>query len=132
MSKKLGFSWGEVHDIAEQLEHIKSTDLVDRIDEFLSYPRFDPHGDPIPDKQGKFVFRMQYSLDTLEAGEEGIIVSVLNHEQAFLEYLAEFSFSIGAHVKVLERLSFNDSLRIQVEEREASSHLSIHNQERLC
>ena len=116
--QKLGFRWGEVHDIAEQLEHIKSDDLVDRMDEFLSFPRFDPHGDPIPDKQGKFVFRLQHSLDALQAGEQGIIVSVQNHERAFLDYLAEFSMHIGARIKVIEQLSFNDSLKIEVDDRE--------------
>ena len=114
--QKLGFNWGEVHDIAEQLEHIQSDVLVDRIDEFLNFPRFDPHGDPIPDKQGKFVFRLQHSLDTLQPGDQGIIVSVQNHEREFLEYLAEFSIGIGAQIKVIERLSFNDSLKIQVDD----------------
>ena len=114
--EKLNFSWGEVHDIAEQLEHIRSEELVNRLDAYLSFPRFDPHGDPIPDQNGKFIFRKQHALATLEVGEEGIIVSVLNHEQVFLDYLAEFSLGLGTKVKVIEKFDFNDSLKVSVDQ----------------
>ncbi len=115
---KLNFHWGEVHDIAEQLEHINSESLVNKLDEFLGFPRFDPHGDPIPDRQGKFIFRQQYLLDSLEVGEKGIVVNVLNHQQEFLDYLSEFSINLGAEITVLEKYDFNESLKIKVDQLE--------------
>jgi DtxR family Mn-dependent transcriptional regulator len=111
---KLNFSWDEVHEIAEQLEHVRSTSLVDRLDQFLEYPRFDPHGDPIPDKDGKFTFRKQYPLEQLHAGEEGIVLGVQNHSKAFLQYLSDLKIELGSHIKVLQKFDFDHSMKIKV------------------
>lgn len=114
----LKFTWSEVHEIAEQLEHINSNNLIDRLDAFLGHPRFDPHGDPIPDDQGKFVLRKQHLLTDLSVGEEGIVVRVQNHDREFLDFLAQFSLNIGTKIKVVERLDFDASMKIMIDGRE--------------
>ncbi len=108
----LGFSWDEVHVIAEQLEHVQSDKLIDRLDDFLGHPRFDPHGDPIPDRDGKFVFRKQSSLETLAVGDRGIVVSVQNHEPSFLNLLNELDLKIGTKIAVLETFDFKSSMKV--------------------
>ena len=89
---KLEFSWDEVHDIAEQLEHIKSESLVERLDSFLGQPKFDPHGDPIPDADGNFTFRKQILLAELPILKDGVIVGVQEHTPQFLQYLETYRF----------------------------------------
>jgi len=114
--KKLKFSWDEVHEIAEQLEHIKSEELVKRLDDFLDHPKFDPHGDPIPDKDGVFASRKQLPLSDLEIGDEGLVVGVQEHSSAFLQYLDRVNLILGAKVKLLERFEYDESVRILVNE----------------
>jgi DtxR family transcriptional regulator, Mn-dependent transcriptional regulator len=111
---KLGFTWDEVHDIAEQLEHIKSPALVERLDQFLGFPKFDPHGDPIPDADGNFAFRKQTPLAELCLGEQGVIVGVQDHSTAFLKYLAHQQLVLGTAVKVLERFEYDESLNVEI------------------
>ncbi len=111
---KLGFTWDEVHEIAEQLEHIKSPALVERLDQFLGFPKFDPHGDPIPDAEGNFAFRKQIPLLELAVGEQGVIVGVQDHSAAFLQYLAQKQLVLGTSVKVLERFEYDESLQIEI------------------
>ena len=84
---KLEFGWDEVHDIAEQLEHVQSDDLVNKLDEYLGNPKFDPHGDPIPDKQGRFTLRQQVLLCQLDINETGLLVGVREHSKLFLNHL---------------------------------------------
>lgn len=115
---KLNFSWDQVHEIAEQLEHVKSVSLVDKLDQFLGYPRFDPHGDPIPDKDGKFTFRKQYPLEQLEAGDEGIVLGVQNHSKAFLQYLSDLNIQLGSSIKVIQKFDFDHSMKIEVSQKE--------------
>ena len=110
--KKLNFSWEEVHEIAEELEHIPSNKLIDRLDDFLGYPKFDPHGDAIPDVHGNFAFRKQVSLLSLAIGEEGILVSVQDDDVLFLQYLNKMQLLLGAKLKVLERFEYDGSIRI--------------------
>lgn len=112
--EQLSFSWDEVHEIAEQLEHIKSTELVERLDEYLNYPKFDPHGDPIPDADGNFAFRKQLPLAELPEGEGGVVVGVQDHAPAFLRYLERLNLTLGAEVKVMERFEYDESVRIQL------------------
>jgi DtxR family Mn-dependent transcriptional regulator len=112
--EKLRFSWDEVHDIAEQLEHIKSSLLIRRLDEHLGFPRFDPHGDPIPDADGKFTFRKQSPLADLTLEEQGIVVGVQDHSPAFLQYLDRQNLALGTKVKVLERFEYDESMKVVV------------------
>lgn len=111
--EKLGFSWDEVHEIAEQLEHIRSQELVERLDEYLAYPRFDPHGDPIPDADGNFAFRKQIMLAELKAGDRAVVVGVQDHDSAFLQYLDRMSLSLGTQVEMLERFHYDESVKIR-------------------
>jgi len=112
--QKLGFSWEEVHEIAEELEHIKSEKLVTKLDEFLGYPKYDPHGDPIPNANGKFTLREQVVLTTLKEGESGILVGVKNHETAFLDHLNHHKIALGTSMEIIEKSAFDRSLKISV------------------
>ena len=115
---KLGFAWDEVHEFAEQLEHIQGDVLTERLDEFLGHPRFDPHGDPIPDAQGHWVRRPQTRLLTLKPGQRGIVTGVDDHSPAFLQYLAELGLSLGAELEVLGRTAYDQSARVRIGDRE--------------
>jgi|SRR5690606_5237529 len=110
--EKLQYTWDEVHELAEQLEHIQSSDLVDRLDIFLGNPKFDPHGDPIPDAEGKFTFRKQIELSEMDAGETGVVVGVQDHSSAFLKYLDLLGLVLGTQVKVLETYEYDRSKKI--------------------
>ncbi len=113
--EKLKFNWDEVHEVAEQLEHIQSALLIKRLDEFLAYPKFDPHGDPIPDENGEFKTKPQVPLNRSEIGTSGIIVSVRDTSNTFLKYLDKIGIYIGAKVKVMDKVEFDDSLEIQLD-----------------
>ncbi len=130
--EKLGYKWDEVHEIAEQLEHIKSEELVDRLDDFLEHPSFDPHGDPIPDKKGNIPTRKEaIQLNELAIGEEGIIVGVKNTNNEFLQYLEEMNLTLGKKIKVEKVFDFDKSKIIKTEKKkvtiskEVSSNLII-------
>ena len=112
---KLDFSWGEVHDVAEQLEHIKSTELVNRLDSFLGFPEFDPHGEPIPTKDGQMPTSNTIPLNKLRAGTKGKVMGVTLDERTFLDYLTQLNISIGTKIELLEKISFDQSLSIKVE-----------------
>jgi DtxR family Mn-dependent transcriptional regulator len=112
---KLKFNWDEVHDVAEQLEHINSTLLIKRLDEFLAYPKYDPHGDPIPDENGEFKAKPRVSLNNCKLGVSGITVSVKDASTAFLKYLDKIGIYIGAKIKVLDKVEFDGSLEIQID-----------------
>lgn len=116
MVEKLNFTWDEVHHIAEQLEHIQSEQLIDRLDAFLGFPRFDPHGDPIPDKNGNFEFRQQILLSKLEIGQKAIIVGVNEHSSIFLRHLAQVNLTIGTVITILEKFDFDQSLKLSLED----------------
>ncbi len=116
--EKLHFSWSEVHEIAEQLEHIRSPELVERLDRFLGHPRFDPHGDPIPDADGVFASRKQVLLAELKAGERGVVVGVQDHSVSFLEFLERMKLTLGSTVEVLEIFEYDSSVRALVGEAE--------------
>ena len=113
--EKLKFNWDEVHDVAEQLEHIRSPLLIKRLDELLGYPKYDPHGDPIPDEYGEFKAKPQMPLSNCELGKTGIIVSVKDDSPAFLKYLDKIGAYLGAKIKVLDRVEFDGSMEIQID-----------------
>ena len=114
--EKLGFSWDEVHDFAEQLEHVQGTSLINRLDNFLGNPKFDPHGDPIPDADGQWTFRQQSLLANLKPGFKGHITGVENHSTAFLQYLDQQGLLLGKEIELLERFSYDQSVRIRTTE----------------
>jgi DtxR family Mn-dependent transcriptional regulator len=109
---KMKFNWDEVHEVAEQLEHIKSPLLIQRLDEFLGHPIIDPHGDPIPDENGEFKSKPQISLCDAQLHHEGILMSVKDTSTPFLQYLDKIGAYIGAHIKVMDRVVFDGSHEI--------------------
>jgi DtxR family Mn-dependent transcriptional regulator len=113
---KLGYSWDECHDLAEQLEHIKSVDLIERLDAFLGKPKFDPHGDPIPDRNGNYATRQQILLAEMPIGQKGVMVGVQEHSTAFLQHLDRVGLVLAAKVEILEVFEFDKSVKIRLNE----------------
>ena len=95
------------------MEHIKSVALIDRLDRYLGFPKFDPHGDPIPNSEGKFTIRNQYILDVLDEGEVGVLVGVRNNAHDFLEYLNDLNIELGTEFKVLQKIKFDKSIKVE-------------------
>jgi DtxR family transcriptional regulator, Mn-dependent transcriptional regulator len=116
--EKLNFSWDEVHIVAEQLEHIDSALLVARLDQFLGYPKFDPHGDPIPDEKGEFVIKPHLPLAEIEVGSAGKIVAVQDISAAFLQYLNKVGIYIGAKVEVIDKIAYDGSVEIKLDDKQ--------------
>lgn len=115
---KLQFGWDEVHEIAEQLEHIQSTQLTNRLEAFLGYPKVDPHGDPIPNDEGEFdTPAVRVSLASCDTGSKGIVMGVEDGSPEFLQYLNKIDLKLGSEVEILEKLSFDGSLLIAMQER---------------
>ena len=112
---QLGFSWEEVHDIAEQLEYVRSETLVERLDDFLGRPRFDPHGDPIPSAEGRFTLRSQKPLAEMEKGASGRVVAVQEHSRPFLEHLNDLGISLGKKLAIIERYAYDGSLKVSID-----------------
>lgn len=108
--EKLNFKWDEVHDVAEELEHIASKELVDRLDDFMGNPKYDPHGDPIPDSNGKFKVHELKPVSTLIVNETGIVSGVRDHSAAFLQYLEKMQLTIGKKIKVTEINDYDHSV----------------------
>ena len=109
---KLNFSWDEVHEIAEELEHIKSEKLINSLDEFLGFPSFDPHGDPIPNARGELVKIDKLLLSEALLNKEYVCVGVKNSSVEFLQYLDKQNISLGSTIKVISREEFDSSLII--------------------
>lgn len=118
--EKLNFSWDEVHEVAEQLEHIKSPKLINELDALLGFPKQDPHGDPIPDKEGNYHPLEKKLLATLSIGEKGICIGVNDSSSEFLQFLDKQKIALGNQIKVLGKESFDDSIQIQIANRELS------------
>jgi DtxR family transcriptional regulator, Mn-dependent transcriptional regulator len=112
---KLNFNWDEVHEVAEQLEHIHSPLLIEKLDEFLGYPTSDPHGHPIPDKNGKVQHIRQIPLAEAFQGKKAIVRSVTDSSPSYLQYLSKVGVYIGASVTVLEKIEFDGSLEIMID-----------------
>ena len=111
---KLDFLWDEVHEIAEQLEHIHSTELIKRLDTFLGSPAFDPHGDPIPDEHGNFIKTEKKLLSQLNKSQSGVCVGVKESSPEYLQYLDKKKISIGTKINVLGKEFFDGSMVIEV------------------
>lgn len=114
--EKLGFKWDEIHDLAEQLEHIKSTTLTDRLDAFLGFPKFDPHGDPIPDQEGNLPISQTHKLSEVEKGKSLIIMGVSEDSAPFLQHLDRLGLKLGLKIQVIEVSEFDKSLEIEIED----------------
>lgn len=125
--EKLNFSWTEVHDVAEQLEHIQSEKLIFELDKFLGFPRKDPHGDPIPDTNGNFQPLEKVLLAEVEPGQQGLCVGVRDSSREFLEYLDKNKIALGKTITVLEREDFDQSLLIKLEDEELHISKTIAN-----
>ena len=111
---KLDFSWSEVHDVAEQLEHIKSEKLTDKLDHFLNYPNFDPHGEPIPTKSGIIPSTKRITLSEMKINSKGIIMGVSLDNKEFLDHLTKISISIGTKIEAIDRIIFDQSMKIKI------------------
>jgi len=112
--EKLNFNWDEVHDVAEQLEHIKSPKLINEIDALLGFPTVDPHGDPIPDKEGEITIRKKVKLSTLKENEETVLLAVKDSSDDFLRYLNKKKIAIGNMIKVLHIEPFDNSVLVEI------------------
>lgn len=117
--EKLDFNWDEVHDVAEQLEHIKSPLLIQRLDEFLGFPQYDPHGDPIPDENGLFTESKREPLSQMQIGITGIVVAVEDSGTAFLKYLDKVGISIGTKITVEDIIEFDGSMDIIIDQKKS-------------
>ncbi len=115
--EKLKFNWDEVHEVAEELEHISSELLVKRLDEFLGYPKFDPHGDPIPSEDGHMKVKVQKLLSDMAVNDSGVVVGVNDSQPLFLQYLDKMGIYLGAKIKVIDRIAYDNSLEINLEDK---------------
>lgn len=114
--EKLQFRWDQVHELAEQLEHIRSEELVARLDRFLGHPTHDPHGDPIPDKNGHVFHHKDHFLSDLQAGETAVIIGVKDSGSEFLRYLEEKKLLLGRAISVQEVTAYDGSMQLLVEQ----------------
>lgn len=112
--QQLGFSWDEVHDMAEQLEHINSDELVNRLDKYLGHPKFDPHGAPIPDKNGKIVNHKSLLLSEAKAKEKYMLAGVSNHNNLFLKHLSDLGFKLNDTITVKSIMDYDKSYLVTV------------------
>ena len=112
--EKLGYSWDIVHEIAEQLEHIKHPELADRLDKFLGNPQYDPHGDPIPKSNGEMPNTVKTLLSEIEVGKTCRVAAVKDTSPVYLQYLLQLSVNIGTKIKLLEKIPFDGSMTIQI------------------
>ena len=124
---KLNFSWDEAHDVAEQLEHIKSPKLIHQLDALLGFPTHDPHGDPIPDASGNINPIEKSLLSTLHENESGICVGVEDSSAEFLQYLDKKGIELGKTITILEKEDFDNSVSIQIDGKEISISNKISN-----
>jgi DtxR family Mn-dependent transcriptional regulator len=113
LSEKLNFSWEEVHEVAEELEHVSSKKLIDKLDAYLGFPRFDPHGDPIPDTSGRLKKTTYISLTDMPLQQQAEVKSIRNQTPEALDYLKQKSIGLGSIVKIINKYTFDGSLEVQ-------------------
>jgi DtxR family transcriptional regulator, Mn-dependent transcriptional regulator len=110
---RLGFAWDEVHEIADALEHVASEVLIDRLDGYLGYPTTDPHGDPIPTRDGVMPRRTLVPISELEPGQSGVVERVSDEFPELLRYASSLGLAIKSRIRVLERIAFDGSVRVE-------------------
>lgn len=115
---KLNFSWDEVHELAEQLEHIKSEKLIERLDAFLGHPQHDPHGDPIPTKEGELKKDQKIMLSQVNPNVTCRCVGVKDSSSQFLKYLDKLQVALGSEITIVSKESFDGSMKILVNEKQ--------------
>jgi DtxR family transcriptional regulator, Mn-dependent transcriptional regulator len=113
--KHFGFTWDEVHEVAEQLEHVKSDLLIEKLDQFLGFPTADPHGDPIPDAQGRFRSKNKTTLYKLKPGNQCIVTGIKDSSAAFLQYLNKIQIGLNTIIIIIESYSYDESILIQID-----------------
>lgn len=113
--EKLHFGWDEIHEIAEQLEHIQSEKLIEKLAEFLGHPAYDPHGDPIPGPDGKMAHHKGDTMHDMAVGERAEIVGVAAHTSAFLQYLDSVQLLPGTQLRLAQRFAYDQSLVIELD-----------------
>lgn len=114
--EKLGFKWDEVHDIAEELEHINSESLINRLDDFLGNPSADPHGDPIPDRSGTIHHQKLVKISNMKQGQSGTISGVSEHSSVFLKLLEKLGLTLGAKINITELIEFDGSIMLSIDQ----------------
>ncbi|HLF45971.1 MAG TPA: metal-dependent transcriptional regulator [Chitinophagaceae bacterium] len=130
--EKLNYNWDEVHALAEQLEHIESKDLTDRLDSFLNKPAYDPHGDPIPDKNGKIRNTNSIRFSSAVIDKSYTVLHLADTSDAFLEYLGKLNIKPGTKIKLKEKLEYDQSCIAEVNKRniqlseKATSNIMVH------
>ena len=122
--EKLKFNWDEVHDIAEQLEHIQSTHLIEKLDEFLGFPVYDPHGDPIPSEEGKLIRKKTALLSEVKDGFTGEVANLKETSTSFLKYLDKIGIKIGSKVSVNSIIEFDSSMEISIDQKKLRLNIS--------
>ena len=123
LAEKLKFNWDEVHEVAEDLEHVSSKKLIDKLDEFLDFPRFDPHGDPIPDSNGKIENTKQVCLTDVPINKLSVVGHVSDQSTEMLELLGHKKIGIGTRLEVKKKFSFDQSMEIKVRQ-QPPTHIS--------
>lgn len=113
LAEKLHFTWDEVHEVAEDLEHVSNKKLIDRLDEYLGFPRVDPHGDPIPDANGKIEVTKKICLTELPLNTLAQVISVSDHSSNILELLEHKHIQIGTRIEIRKRFAFDDSMEVK-------------------
>ncbi|HCQ28819.1 MAG TPA: iron-dependent repressor [Flavobacteriales bacterium] len=112
--EKLNFKWDEIHVIAEQLEHIDSDELIDKLEGYLNYPKFDPHGDPIPDKHGNITHHKDFTVFDLEEGKQAVILGLKTDNADLLKFLDTHQIKLQDTLKVLAKNKFDNSVSIEI------------------
>ncbi|WP_299519600.1 metal-dependent transcriptional regulator, partial [Winogradskyella sp.] len=125
--EKLNFNWDEVHDLAEQLEHIKSEKLINELDAFLDFPTHDPHGDPIPDKNGQIQRTNKIMLSKAVVGETYACVGVIDSSSDFLKYLDKHKIGLGTEIHVEDQEDFDQSMSLKINNKTMVMSKSITN-----
>lgn len=118
--EKLEFTWDEVHEVAEQLEHIHSPKLIEKLEKFLDYPQLDPHGDVIPNAKGEMKMPARKTLAQLAVGKTCKLVAVKDNSASFLQYVVQVGLGLSSKIKLVARQAFDGSLEIEVNGRRSS------------
>ena len=112
--EKLGYRWDKIHDIAEQLEHIKSEEMIDKLEKFLGFPKFDPHGDPIPDASLNIKAIKQTLLAKLKTGDKGKVVGVKDSSSKLLQHLDDLEIQLGTAIEIIDVIEFDNSVVVKI------------------